>query len=316
MSRAVNWRDPLKRFASDYILENTGLKILALLITAMLWLSVASRPVTEVTFSNVPIDIRIPEASPDLIVSKSDTLTARVVLSGPRDVLDTLGLGDLAVVADMADVEPGVRVIQLQVDRTRLPASVQERAIEPRNIRVTLERVIEREVPIKPRFEGEPPPEFVVRWEMSPTVVRIKGQASQVRAIEDVSTETFSLTGKIGEFNEEVAIDIGAPNVNVSEGQPDRVQLRVFIEEVRRERTIARVPVSLIGAPPRARVDPRFVSVKLAGPRSSVESLTAADLDVRVAYGGGGEATPVASVLRDADRVSVLAVEPAVVRIR
>lgn len=316
MSRAVNWLDPLKRFAREYILENTGLKILALFITAMLWLSVASRPVSEVTFNNVPIVFKLPETSDDVIASKPDTLTARVVLSGPRDVLDTLSLGDLAVIADMADVEPGVRVIPLQVDRARLPASIQERTIDPRNVRVTLERVAEREVPIKPRFEGEPPPEHVVRWEVSPSVVRIRGQASQVREIDEVSTETFSLTGKVGEFNEEVAIDIGTPNVNVSEGQPDRVQLRVSIEEVQKERTIVGVPVSLIGAQPRTRVEPRSVSVKVAGPRSLVESLVAADLEVTVEYSGTGEAAPVARLLHDADKVSVLAIEPDVVRVR
>lgn len=315
MSRVVNWLDPLKRFAKDYVFENTGLKILALLITAMLWLSVASRPVSEVTLNNVPIVFNLPE-SPDLSVGKSDTVSARVALSGPRDVLDTLRPSDLAVIADMSDVEPGVRVIQLQFDRTRLPASVQERGIEPRTIRVTLERVVEREVPIKPRFEGEPPPGYEVRWEVWPTRVRIEGQASQVRDISEVSTETVSLAGKVGQFTENAAIDIAAPNVTVSEGQPDRVQLKVTIDEVQKERTIEHVPVNLIGAPPGTRLAPRFVAVKVVGPRSVVEAITANDIEVKAEYTRTGEIRPVGSVLRDADRVNVVGIEPGVVRVR
>ena len=38
----------LKEYARDYVLENTSLKVLALLITGVLWLSVASRPVSQV----------------------------------------------------------------------------------------------------------------------------------------------------------------------------------------------------------------------------------------------------------------------------
>ena len=44
----------IREYLKDYILENTGLKVLALLITAVLWLSVASRPVQQVTLRNVP----------------------------------------------------------------------------------------------------------------------------------------------------------------------------------------------------------------------------------------------------------------------
>src|SRR3989441_7352900 len=91
----------LKEYARDYVLENTGLKVLALLITAVLWLSVASRPVSQITLNAVPIVLVNLATSPNpLTVSKYDTLTARVYLEGPRDVLDALRAGQLTVTAD------------------------------------------------------------------------------------------------------------------------------------------------------------------------------------------------------------------------
>ena len=147
----------LKEYARDYVLENTGLKVLALLITGVLWLSVASRPVSQVAL-NGAIEFSLPQ-SPDLTVTKYDTLTARVYLEGPRESLDALRSGQLSVTADMSAVEPGFRVIPLKVEPNRngLPANVKVTDIEPRTIRVTIERVSEREVPITPRWEGEPP---------------------------------------------------------------------------------------------------------------------------------------------------------------
>src|SRR5262245_2566793 len=111
----------VKEYARDYVLENTGLKVLALLITGVLGLVVASRPVSQIALNGVPIEFyNLPE-SPNLTVSKYDTLAARVYLEGPRDVLDSLRAGQFTVSADMTGVQPGVRVIQLRIESNRLP---------------------------------------------------------------------------------------------------------------------------------------------------------------------------------------------------
>ena len=90
----------IKDYARDYALENTGLKVLALLITAVLWWSVASRPVSQITVNNVPIELHNLPESLIITLSTETTLAARVSLRGPRDVLDTLRSSDLAVIAD------------------------------------------------------------------------------------------------------------------------------------------------------------------------------------------------------------------------
>src|SRR5215212_4760806 len=123
MDRVWHYLTVLKEYAKDYILENTGLKVLALLITAVLWLSVASRPVRQITMQNVPVEFRNLE-SPTLTVSRYETLSARVYLEGPRDVVESLRPSEVAVFADMTGVEPGVRVRSLTLDASRLPASV------------------------------------------------------------------------------------------------------------------------------------------------------------------------------------------------
>src|SRR5215468_4537534 len=132
--------DALKEYARDYILENTGLKVLALFITAVLWLSVAAR-FSQTTFNPVPIEFS--NLSPELTLSKYDIVSTKVFLRGPKDVIDSLRSSDLAVVADLQNVEPGVRVIPLKLDAQRLPPSIdgQNIDIEPRSIRVTIDRL-------------------------------------------------------------------------------------------------------------------------------------------------------------------------------
>ena len=307
----------LKEYARDYVLENTGLKVLALLITGVLWLSVASRPVSQVTLS-VPIEPPNLADSPNLIVSKYDPITARVDLEGSRDVLDALRVGQLAATADMSGIEPGVRVIPLNIEANRLPAGVRVKEIEPRAIRVTVERVIEREVPVTPRFEGDPRSGYErIDWQIVPPTVKISGAESQVRDITEVSTETVSLTNRTEAFSEMVAIDIGSPNLSLTDNSRRKVMLSVNIGEQRKERVFD-VPVALFDAPPRARVFPRSVRVTVFGPHSDVDAMTTADLNVGVQYQSGSRriAPKVTVSPSFADRVVVRSVEPGTVRAR
>jgi YbbR domain-containing protein len=275
--------------------------------------------VSQVTLNGVPIELYNLQDSPNLIVSKYDTLTARVYLEGPRDVLDTLRAGQLSVTADMSGVEPGVRVIPLKIEPNRLPASVRVREIEPRSIRVTVERVIEKEVPVVPRFEGEPPPAYqMIDWQIVPGTVKIGGAESQMREITEVSTETVRLTDKTSTFSEQVAIDIGSPNLSISEDSGRKVMLTVNIGEVRKERIITGVPIALFSAPARARPIPRFVNVTIYGARSAVDDITPADLNVAIEYQTGSHIfMPRVTIAPGfADRVEVRKVEPQTVRVR
>jgi YbbR domain-containing protein len=322
MDRLRHYLSAAKEYAKDYILENTGLKVLALLITAVLWLSVASRPVRRVTMQNVSIIFS--HISPDLIISKYETLVARVDLEGPRDVLESLRPSEVIVVADMTGIEPGVRVRPLTLDASRLPASLKGE-VDPRSVRITVERVVEKNLPIIPRFDGHPAPGYeVLGWQITPkehASVHVRGAESQMRDITEVSTETVRLSDKAQTFSESVAIDIGLPNLYIRDGDPRQVMLTVSVGEVRKERTVEHVPISLINAPPGAAAIPKYVSVKLIGARSAIDELTAADINVAVDFQAGGNTgrmfAPKVTVSPNySDRVTVREVEPANVRVK
>ncbi len=123
MDKLLHYLNLFKEYARDYILENTGLKVLALLITAVMWLSVASRPVSQIAFSEIHIEFTN-ISQPNLTISESDPASARVYIEGPRDVIDSLRPSEVHVIADMADVAPGVRVIPLRVNTNLLPPTL------------------------------------------------------------------------------------------------------------------------------------------------------------------------------------------------
>lgn len=320
MERIRHYLKLLKEYAVDYVLENTGLKVLALLITAVLWLSVASRPESQITLQNVPVLLRNLPDSPPLTVTNFNTASARVSIRGPRDVLDTLRTSDVTAIADFKDVEPGVRIIQLALDKSTLPTSVKAEVIEPRNIRVTVEREESKEVPIRPRFDGVPPAGYeVIGWHISPNAVQIVGAESHIRDISHVSTETVTLSDKTEAYSEQVDIIIDSPEVSIKDDGLRKPMLTVNIGEVRKERVIDRVPVELIGAPPAAQVSPRFVKVVLFGAHSAIDAMTPDDIQAIVDYAGRqgrGRVVPEITLRNYSDQVSVRSVEPEAVQVR
>jgi YbbR domain-containing protein len=323
MDKLLHYLNVFKVYARDYILENTGLKVLALLITAVMWLSVASRPVSQIAFPEINIEFDNLSESPRLTISDSNALVARVFFEGPRDVVDSLRPSEVHVIADMAGAAPGVRVVPLKVDTNLLPANVRVREIEPINVRVTVEPVIVKEVPVKARTEGVPPPGYtVLDSNISPETVRIAGAESEVNKTNEVLTETVSLAGRAEPFSMQVAIDLNSGKLAIADEGDRKVMVTVVIGEVRKERQFSQIPVIITGpAPPGARAYPENVTVTLFGPRSIIDSLKPENLVVSVQYEPGGGATHkyVPNVLLPAvqsDSVQVTSIEPREVRVR
>ncbi len=184
-------------------------------------------------------------------------------------------------------------------------------------MRVTVEPVIEREVPVKARTEGEPPPGYTVLDNLiAPETVWITGAESEIQKTNEVLTETVSLSGKTEPFSMQVAIDLNSGKLALVNEKDRKVMVTVVIGEVRKERQFARVPVVITGpAPQGARAFPDNVTITLYGPRSLMDTLKPEELVVSVQYQPGAGATHryAPSVLLPAaygDSIQVISIEP------
>jgi len=171
---------------------------------------------------------------------------------------------------------------------------------------------------VRPRFDGEPPPGYeVLSRNIEPSAIRIVGAESQVRDINEVSTETVRLADRTSVFSDWVAVDLGNPNVNFKNEKSRKVMLTLNIGEVRKERIIDKLPIRVEGA---VRPDAGVARVTIYGASSAVDAITPEDIIVSVDYSSTGrarEVAPVATISQTyADRVSVRSVLPRSVRVR
>ncbi len=269
------------------LFENLGLKLLALLIALILFV-VSRQPMREVLLVGVPIEFRDRPAGLEISGEVAQSVSVR--LRGPQDVVRNMTANQIAIIADLSNKEPGERVVQLKTAPATIPENVRVLRIDPASIKLRLEPIAHKEVPVEPKFIGELPPEYeVYSFSAVPASVVIEGPQSHVARITQVSTESIQLEGHLSSFKTTVEVD--PPDRFVRVTTPGPINLSIEIGERRSERQFSRLPVKWVDRPPRGRLLTSTVDVCLYGPRSAIEALTASDLKVEISTATLSEAT-------------------------
>lgn len=114
-----------------------SLKLLAVVIAVLLWLSVTDDRIIErgfqvpLDFENVPQTLRIAGDTPDIV---------RIRLRGPADAVDGVEPEDLAAVLDLSGRRPGQQVFDTLADSVRTPPGVEVTSVVPETVTVVLEQ--------------------------------------------------------------------------------------------------------------------------------------------------------------------------------
>ncbi|HMY72495.1 MAG TPA: CdaR family protein, partial [Blastocatellia bacterium] len=148
MTRTGRWRQlspsRLWRRVRHIHIEHKGLKLLALALAILLF-AVSRQPLSDVKLFNVPLEYR--GLGSNLEISGDVEQTVSVRVRGPRDLVRSLTPAQLSVVADLANKEPGERVVQLHSSDVSLPDNnIEVVQIEPASIRLLLEPKLRKRV--------------------------------------------------------------------------------------------------------------------------------------------------------------------------
>ena len=171
--------------------RHLGLKFFAIVLAALLWLTVAGEHVVERSL-RVPLEFRnIPEAL-EIVGNTPDTVDVR--LRGSSAVLSRLQAGEIVAVLDLSSARSGSRLFHIRNDEVRAPFGVEVSQVVPTTLALELEKSARRKVPVVPAIEGDPAPGFVVgKWVADPATVEIVGPDSHVRQVAEATTEPISV---------------------------------------------------------------------------------------------------------------------------
>lgn len=223
----------LERGLRKLLLEDWSLKLLAVAITAVLWLAV--------TGQNEPKTLRVPGVQLNFLKQKGFEIsneppgTVEVIFTGSPDKLKDIGSGGLVATVDVSDQKPGERVVRLSHDRVTmdLPPGVKIQGFQPTTIPIRLEPSMEKQIEVEIKFEGKLPAGYeITGFSTNPARIRVSGPSDRVNALRKAMTETVWLDGKTESFSlPNVAINIPDTKIDILD---PTVNVRVEIAEKRR----------------------------------------------------------------------------------
>ena len=289
-----------------------GLKVLAILLAALLWLTVAGEHVVERSI-RVPLEFRnIPEAL-EIVGNTPDSVDVR--LRGSSAVLSRVQAGEIVAVLDLSNARTGSRLFHIRNDEVRAPFGVEVSQVVPSTLALELEKSARRKVPVVPAIEGDPAPGFVVgKWAADPATVEIVGPDSHVRQVAEATTEPISVKDAKTRVRDGVTIGVVDSSVRLTQAQSANVTVEIWPAPV--ERRMPDVPVRWrnLGTGLRAQISPQLVHVTVRGATGPLAALSADSAQAFVDLAGLGSGRYNLRVQVDpADTFGVVAIDPAVV---
>jgi hypothetical protein len=211
------------------VFRHLGLKVLALALGVLLWLTVSGHQITrslriDVSFSNLPTEYEM--------VSESDQV--RVVVRGPDTVVGALTPGSVRLTVDLGHAHEGDNLYSLSTEQVLAPRNIEVLMVDPGAVTVRLERSGRREVLIRPTVDGTPAPGFVTGPpQVEPKSILVVGPERRLQGGVSVVTERVSVEGKSTTVTELVAVVVVDSHVRPVEPQRVRVVVPIAPERSR-----------------------------------------------------------------------------------
>jgi len=205
---------------------NPGLKLVCLTAALGAWILFRVQPEYEtavegrLSYTNVPPGV---EVNPDTVGPVT------LVLRGPRHLLDSAGTAPLPVRLDFSQVYgPGEYSFGRREFEPELPEGVRLVRTVPSQVRISLEPVARREVPVHPRFLGNNPRGYrVASYHVEPERLVVVGPESRVALIDGVPTDPIDLSDVVGRRSVLVRAYLPDPYVRFEGDARVAVELRM-----------------------------------------------------------------------------------------
>jgi len=259
-------------------LANWELKILAVISAMIFWFLVVG---TENTFYTFPekITVKAFNLANDLVVSDDLSTVSLRLKIGNRDSIKNLTVDDFSAFVDLEGQKEGEVTVRVEVSSKSSDIAVIK--VEPAEIKVKIEKISEKEVPVDYKIEGNTAEGFQVEnVEISKEKILIKGSQEVLDGVSKITAliglnndrENVSATVPLFAYDSEGKI---ISDIKFNEGE-DEVDVTVLISQFKNQKILGVKP-SVVGTPDDSvwiksiNVNPSYIVAK--GDQQALEGL-------------------------------------------
>ena len=155
------------------------LQIFASLALAVFFWSTLVVSQGEILEKVVTVPVEYTASSPNLTLVGNKAEEVRLHLSGPKSALDSVTPSHTSVIIDLSKAVPGKQSFIITRENIHLPKEIHLLDASPSSFELTLAKIIEKELVIKPQLVGKLPDGLKIRsLEVTPEKVKVLSPAS------------------------------------------------------------------------------------------------------------------------------------------
>jgi len=205
------------------LLENWMLKFISLAFAVVLWFFVMGESRMEVTHV-APLEYE--NLAEELMIASEVPTSASIRISGPRALQVNLSPSDISLSIDLQGLSAGVTSFKRLEESLNIPTGLKITRISPSYVDVKLERVRDRDVPVRVVLVGDPALGFLVKsFKSVPEKITVSGAESELKGVSEVVTEGIDLSHVQESFSQVVAISYIGNYTDLKETKTVEIQV-------------------------------------------------------------------------------------------
>jgi YbbR domain-containing protein len=213
---------------STLILRNPGTKLLALAIACVTWYLLTGVQRERISERSYRIPLSVVNIPPGTIIVSPVPDGVDVRLRGSFTALRQLEPAKLEAVVDLLGASQGEKRYPLAPEDINVPRGVEVIAIAPPELRLSLDAVGDKVLPIVPEVTGTPANGSEIEDIVAePRSGRVLGPARTLARLTSLRTEPVSVDGREASFSVPTTLAVQPAGVRVREGQLVTVRVRI-----------------------------------------------------------------------------------------
>lgn len=193
-------------------------------------------------------------------------------LKGPSRGLKALKDRQLPYKIDLSTAKPGPLFIKISPEEIKVPWRVSVLQIDPASFTITIEKRIEKTVPIVADLNEDPAAAYIIsRVVATPSMVRLTGPMSVLDKISAVRTTPVDVGGLTETIRKKVALNLNH-NPHIQAIGDSLVEVEIVVEEKIVEKWLD-IAIQAIGSNYRYVITPDRIEILLRGPMNTLKKL-------------------------------------------
>lgn len=255
------------------LLNNIGLKLLALALAVASWYAIRETISFEITIPDIPLELRLSEG---WAIFKQSANTVTVTFRGSQEDIRLTDHKQIKAVVELpTNAIAGSGEIPVTPHDIQGARNVRAVHVEPGQVTISLDLEAEKRVPVKSRTAGKPLSGEVEELICEPAIVLLRGPAQQLKQTEWVYTEPVDVDGRLEGFVKRCRV-LPPSNTWTPHIEPTEVQVKVVIVEKTETLEWKDLPVNAVtkpNTPVSVTLTPARATVVLTGSADTLETL-------------------------------------------